>query len=932
MEVSARIFPNTGSQCDEEQRPLNQLASSLEILKRLDYWHPCEVPTLLNLALSHVIVYLPRQEEKPLETPAEPFQKCFSRVPVIRYLASQQLLIPLLKRVPAALSMSELKLSEFLNPEECLHLLQKFGKDLYRLYFYRPSLGLSMEKLAELAPNLKEIEVNEPLPVDEIRQLMSHYPNIQRIGPNALRAIDSATLRELLQTCTELTDLDYVPPYDMPAAHVSLKDIFSSSLRKLRISNAIEDAFGCATRCPNLTSLEITRLDENDPLRTTLQQCSKLTKLSLPIKIDKMKTDDTNEKPTTPNFTAFDKISKVTGNVALIKEIFYVTFPNAEIRLTLTGLESQSITTFFETKQNIRSFGYAKFYSHDKASFHKCLELSGAYLESITLGEGVANDTDIDKIVMHCKKIEEFGCIRPTFGSAALIRLFEATMLKKVLIMVGENCNDQVVKSLLEKSGKSLVHLSILDCPITITSLHTIAQLGQGLKELSLVECNQIFGADLVQLVYWTPNLKVAHFGPNLSNDDIALMSQRLPNLRSGAFTVNDSFDIEKGWKCFSDDIAIEFCDKNNYLIFQNEKANTERPRNQRLPNGFVSFNNLRNGTFFRGYMKNNMPHHGKGKFIYADGSAYEGDYQDGKKHGKGKFIYASGNTYEGDYQDGKPHGKGKFSYANGTTYEGDHQDGKQHGKGKLIHANGDTYEGDYQDGKPHKGKFIYASGNTYEGDYQDGKPHGKGKFSYANGTTYEGDYQDGKPHGKGKLIHTNGDTYEGDYQDGKPHGKGKLIHASGDTYEGDWQDGKQHGKGKLIQTDGTTYEGDFQDGKEHGKGKLIHASGTTYEAEFVNDKFEKILPCNLGGSDLKKQFIDAEDEGKESEKSEESESKGQKTRRSETREEEEKADGNPLKKRSKAEQETRKGQKMPRAFEAEDEETLLLQKRSRNE
>jgi len=1107
MQVSERFIADRADipqGTDGRQQPQKASSVSLEILKRLDYWHPCEVPTLLNLALSHVIAYLLHQDEKPFEAPAEPFQRCFSRVPVIRYLASQQLLIPLLKRVPETLSMSKLKLSEFLNPEECLKLLQTFGKNLSRLYFYRSAL--SIENLAKLAPNLTDIEVNGPLTADELRQLMNHYPNIRRIGSTALRGIDSATLRELLQTCTALTDLNYVPPHDMPTEHISLKDISSSSLRKLRISNVVEDAFGFITRCPNLTSLAITNIDVNDPLRSTLQQCSKLTELSLPvnIKTDKMKTDDPNEGPATPNFTTFDNISKVTGNVALIQKCFSVTFPNAEIWMKLLGIEPQFTKTFFETKQNVRWISYVKFFSHNKANFQRCLEFSGSALESIDLGwsAGAASDIEIDGIITHCKKLERFACVRPAFENAALISLFKAIVLKKVEILDTENCNDRVVQSLLGKSGKSLVHLKIQHCPITNESLRIIAQLGSGLKKLILLGCDQILGADLVQLVLWTPNLKVAGFG-NLSNDDVAQISQGLPNLRRVAFFVNDLFDIEKGWKCFSDDIVIELFN-NRTLIFQNEKANTKNPRNQKLKNGFVSFNDSRNRIFFRGYMKNGFFHHGKGKLIMtdgstyegdfqdgrpqgkgklimADGSTYEGDFQDGKFHGKGKLIVVSGETYEGDFQDGLPHGKGKNIMPNRATYEGDWQNGKEHGKGKLIMADGSTYEGDFQDRKPQgKGKSIMPNGATYEGDHQDGKFHGKGKFMI-NGETYEGDYQDGKSHGKGKLIAVNGETYEGDWQNGMPHGKGKLIMPNGATYEGDWQngmkhgfgtqtlpdgsayevefvnnmfvkilsrnteaiawekqffdvkregkkseeaeskgqktsrsemreetekpagnpygrkhgkgkynwangktyegdfqDGKFHGKGKLIKpngeayegewqngikhgkgkytwADGDSYEGDFQDGKFHGKGKytwsnvktyegewqngMLHGfgiltfpDGRAYEVEHINDKLVKSLPCNPDGSDLKKQLIEGKGEGKKSEKSEEAESKGQKTSCSETREEEEKPDGHPLKKRSRAEQETRKGQKTPRDFVNEDEETILLQKRSRNE
>merc|ERR1740124_1882960 len=61
----------------------------------------------------------------------------------------------------------------------------------------------------------------------------------------------------------------------------------------------------------------------------------------------------------------------------------------------------------------------------------------------------------------------------------------------------------------------------------------------------------------------------------------------------------------------------------------------------------------------------------GTGKYSWADGGVYEGDWKDGKMHGKGKYSYANGGVYEGDWKDGKMHGKGKYSFANGDVYEG---------------------------------------------------------------------------------------------------------------------------------------------------------------------------------------------------------------------------------------------------------------------
>lgn len=41
---------------------------------------------------------------------------------------------------------------------------------------------------------------------------------------------------------------------------------------------------------------------------------------------------------------------------------------------------------------------------------------------------------------------------------------------------------------------------------------------------------------------------------------------------------------------------------------------------------------------------------HGKGKYTYADGSVYDGQWQNSKMHGKGTYIYPNHDTYEGEF------------------------------------------------------------------------------------------------------------------------------------------------------------------------------------------------------------------------------------------------------------------------------------------
>ena len=67
---------------------------------------------------------------------------------------------------------------------------------------------------------------------------------------------------------------------------------------------------------------------------------------------------------------------------------------------------------------------------------------------------------------------------------------------------------------------------------------------------------------------------------------------------------------------------------------------------------------------------------HGKGRYAYADGSGYEGEWQRGLKHGKGKYTYASGAVEIGCYEADADVGQGvKWSADRAQAWE--LQDGK---------------------------------------------------------------------------------------------------------------------------------------------------------------------------------------------------------------------------------------------------------------
>ena len=59
-----------------------------------------------------------------------------------------------------------------------------------------------------------------------------------------------------------------------------------------------------------------------------------------------------------------------------------------------------------------------------------------------------------------------------------------------------------------------------------------------------------------------------------------------------------------------------------------------------------------------------------------------------GKRHGHGRYTYAKGGYYEGEWQNGKHNGQGKHVDAKGRVYEGSWKDGQKHGEYKPVHGN----------------------------------------------------------------------------------------------------------------------------------------------------------------------------------------------------------------------------------------------------
>lgn len=146
----------------------------------------------------------------------------------------------------------------------------------------------------------------------------------------------------------------------------------------------------------------------------------------------------------------------------------------------------------------------------------------------------------------------------------------------------------------------------------------------------------------------------------------------------------------------------------------------------------------------------------------YIDGSVYEGEKRGDLRHGKGRFNYADGGMYSGDWVLGSIEGYGVLYYAGGKkAYEGMWRSDKFNGKGVLYNERPNSLYGDF--------------------DYFDFDRLGKGW------TKYEGDFVDDNKHGNGMLYLANGDVFSGQFKGDVINGVGTFYSASGKTVRGEW-------------------------------------------------------------------------------------------------------------------------------------------------
>ena len=101
-----------------------------------------------------------------------------------------------------------------------------------------------------------------------------------------------------------------------------------------------------------------------------------------------------------------------------------------------------------------------------------------------------------------------------------------------------------------------------------------------------------------------------------------------------------------------------------------------------------------------------------------------------GKKEGPGKYTWADGSTYDGEWLDNRINGKGVYLWKDGRKYYGEWANNDMEGMGVYYWADGRRYEGQYHnDKKCGYGLYYWTDGRRYEGWWSKGKQHGLGTY-----------------------------------------------------------------------------------------------------------------------------------------------------------------------------------------------------------
>jgi hypothetical protein len=177
-----------------------------------------------------------------------------------------------------------------------------------------------------------------------------------------------------------------------------------------------------------------------------------------------------------------------------------------------------------------------------------------------------------------------------------------------------------------------------------------------------------------------------------------------------------------------------------------------------------------------------------------------------------GRYVYADGSTYEGSWKQGMPEGRGALLRPNGVKYTGSWKGGLIHGDGEFISSNGRKYVMPFKNGEATGAGELFHPNGSYKGELLNGLAHGKGEMSYL---------KDGKPAGR----------YTGQFWLTLKHGPGLFYAEDKASRPSEWI----FGKSRIDFSKELVFVGDEDSrGRPQGFGRC------------VNKKSNKVTWCRL--------------------------------------------------------------------------------------
>lgn len=239
----------------------------------------------------------------------------------------------------------------------------------------------------------------------------------------------------------------------------------------------------------------------------------------------------------------------------------------------------------------------------------------------------------------------------------------------------------------------------------------------------------------------------------------------------------------------------------------------------------------------------------GVGRYEWADGTSYAGDFQRTEMTGFGVYTFKNG-VYDGHVFRGIRHGQGTLTLRaevgakSATKYVGEWHLGKRHGTGTSHYANGGFYDGDWVDDKRcGHGGCRYPNGDAFEGEWRDDVKHGIGAMRWASAEEiYFGEWRDDEPHGIGLHLSCGGRGVRSksleQISPQQMSGAHNFTTLNGmNWYYGEWAAGKRDGRGTFHYSNGAQYDGEWRQNKKHGHGVYIYENGARFEGEFEDDR-----------------------------------------------------------------------------------------------